>query len=1403
MMAVHKNVNIDLRTLALAGRWQEVLDVARRWHDKEPSIETSLYEVTSLRALGHGIEANQRLQAISTGKLSAGLQVAAQLGEELLQCAFFSELEPIIGALEKKQHPAHLFLRAGLGRERMNWVDALSAAHRLATFPDPWNRLSKIALASIRLRQGWLDECEKLLLPFSDDQTPATQKLWARLEIASGSFPAAKVRLSELAKKQPLDWEWPVLMAAVEGSMGSPVEQCLRIVESGLKRNPRQADAWALVVRLRLAMNDEVNAKVAMGEALKIKPWNDQACLPFIERAAVARNFSEANAFLNTLRKLAETPRRQAIEIDLMRMQGAKVRELIKSAEILAKKYPDDPDVLRASAAAMVACKRVESATSLLEKVLSFNRKDRAAANNLATLYQQLGDFEDAARVWRDLAENGDLASKINLARALLENGDIAEAENLYKSIADSTGGDIQPQVARGLIQIQTTRGEIVPALHLAKRICEQQPSNSDNWVLHSKLVADVHGLAAAMQLLESAEPLVDAPLQLHRALFNLLQNQLKPIELVARVRKWRGLYPDEVEYYFLEGNALEQSQDWDGAEKVLREAARIDPERGVVNLIRFYFGRMRLGAARLVAEQWLREDKADIRRWAQLAEVHYMEQKPLDALVAVDKALKIDPNRFSLVRQKIGILLTSNRHDEAISIARDQWQAKGELAALWLLLDVLRRALKFEEGLLEIQQALRLRPNNRDLRLRLSRQLRYVQREQEALDELRSIHIEEPGSDLIAKELIGALMRTHAYGDAYAVLAEFAAAQRNRMDLQVTIADIAIEQGLLEQARDRLNEVIGRAPEMLQAWLTACKLERRADDASAEITLWRQIADRFPVRRWVETSLDRWIELGLEDDLLLLLNRWRESEPENVAPWWAGFEAARRKKLFAAAESLLDGIERRQGSSAKSLASRALIFDETNRVTDAISLLKRAVELSPNDPRYLSMLLGYELKVGNWETFDKYFERLEFLLGDKRFKEYKNLFFNINCHPSWDANRIYSYYRSWYAHEVQPYLLPAKPFALSSNKSRKLRIGYVSPDFRQHVVAKFSEPILKFHDKHQFEIFAYAHLERNQSDSWTDKFKSYFHHWREIRELSTDELERLIREDKIDILVDLAGHSSNNRLDVFIRRPAPILASHTVGAGQTTGIKEIDYLIVSKDSWPEKFDDCAAEEVVRLPVKGLPYSPPENVPPAQPLPCVTKGYVTFGVFARPLRVNSRVIAAWAEILRQVPGSKIRFEHAPYTDKSLQARFSELFEQHGIGNDRLEFANTRPYWNAFNGIDIMLDTFPAASGSTATEALYMERLVVTFKGTPTMGLTSYQQLAALKLDSDCSADSEVDYVSKAVTLASDINNLLALSLNLRTRFQNSSIFDYTGYAGALTNMYRKWWHIWCDNSTKS
>jgi len=273
--------------------------------------------------------------------------------------------------------------------------------------------------------------------------------------------------------------------------------------------------------------------------------------------------------------------------------------------------------------------------------------------------------------------------------------------------------------------------------------------------------------------------------------------------------------------------------------------------------------------------------------------------------------------------------------------------------------------------------------------------------------------------------------------------------------------------------------------------------------------------------------------------------------------------------------------------------------------------------------------------------------------------------------------------------------------------------------------------------------------------------------------------------------------HTANNNLAVMVRRPAPVQASWVFGAGQTTGLPEVDYFLCDAVLVPPEHEPYMAEAVLRLPFAGMPYKPGEDFLEPAPLPCLHAPQVVLGVLSRPLRTNRHTVRVWAQILAAVPEAVLRFDHVPYAEPDIQARMRGLFAEHGIAPDRLIFCNTRPHWQALREIDLQLDPFPAGSGTVVSDGLWMERLAVTLRSRPVMGLSATAQLTALGLADPCVAANEEEYVQKVVALVRDRERLVQLCAGLRARMQRSPLMDYASYGREVAKLYRQMWQNWC------
>ena len=361
----------------------------------------------------------------------------------------------------------------------------------------------------------------------------------------------------------------------------------------------------------------------------------------------------------------------------------------------------------------------------------------------------------------------------------------------------------------------------------------------------------------------------------------------------------------------------------------------------------------------------------------------------------------------------------------------------------------------------------------------------------------------------------------------------------------------------------------------------------------------------------------------------------------------------------------------------------------------------------------------------------------------------------------------------------------------------RKLRIGYVSPDFCNHPVNYFFEPLLKQHNRGRFEIFGYSNT--ITEDAVTARLKQEFDHWRDIRPLSDDDAADLIEADVIDILVDLAGHAADNRLLVFARKPAPLQVTW-LGYPATTGLAAMDYRITDTCAEPEGLcEHLNVEALWRLPGMFCCYQAHENSPAViEHPPFEDNGYITFGCFNHFSKVGDPVLAAWARILEQVPDSRLLLEFVGLDSPKFRAAVEARLQGLGLPLDRvmLEPRKKSNQFVLYNRIDIALDPFPCNGGTTSMDTLWMGVPLITLEGShfgSRLGVTILSNAGMPELI----ARNTDDYVQMAVDLALNKPRLRDLRHNLRQKIAASPLMNQTAFVRDMETAYREMWRKWC------
>lgn len=364
----------------------------------------------------------------------------------------------------------------------------------------------------------------------------------------------------------------------------------------------------------------------------------------------------------------------------------------------------------------------------------------------------------------------------------------------------------------------------------------------------------------------------------------------------------------------------------------------------------------------------------------------------------------------------------------------------------------------------------------------------------------------------------------------------------------------------------------------------------------------------------------------------------------------------------------------------------------------------------------------------------------------------------------------------------------------------RRLRIGYVSADFKTHSVAYFLSAIFRNHDDASLDIICYSGCTPDEEDTETAFFRSRATHWRSTVEIDERELAAQIRADGIDILVDLSGHTRGHRLDVFARKPAPVQVTW-LGYPGTTGLPAIAYRLTdSTVDPPGATDATSSERLIRLPDGFHCYTAPAAAPAVSGLPAERNGFVTFGSFNNLAKVTGPVLDAWADVLKRVVGSQLVLKTNWLVDPEMRKRVWMLFEQRGIARERVRLIDKLPtteeHLATYGDVDIALDTFPYNGATTTCEALWMGVPVVTLAGDQHAGRVGASMLSRVGLQ-DMVTDHVQDYVALAARLAADLPALADLRAGLRGRVAASPLCDGARFTRQLEDAFRAMWREWC------
>jgi len=469
------------------------------------------------------------------------------------------------------------------------------------------------------------------------------------------------------------------------------------------------------------------------------------------------------------------------------------------------------------------------------------------------------------------------------------------------------------------------------------------------------------------------------------------------------------------------------------------------------------------------------------------------------------------------------------------------------------------------------------------------------------------------------------------------------------------------------------------------------------------------------------------------------------------------------------------------------------IALSQTPELDDALAALRAAASAAPEDPAAQFALGTIYQQIGQLDRAIESFEECIRLKPDHHEAESARLF-TLYMHPDSDEQSLLREHLLWNQHHAEPLRKLIKPPTNDPSPNRRLRLGFVSGDFREHTVAWNFLPFLQNLDLKQFEAFLYS--QTPGPDRMTQAIERAATGWRDIVKLSDDAAADLVRKDKIDILIDLSLHSGGNRLGVFARKPAPVQFTF-LGYSATTGLATIDYRI--SDPFidpPNAAPSVYSEETIRLPHSQICYRCGAAAPPPGGLPAVLNGFITFGSLNNFSKFSDPAVELWARVLRQVPQSRLLLLSPP---RNLRQPLINRFTRLGIAPERLELIKRSPideYLQTYERIDIALDPFPYNGTITTCDALWMGVPVVALYGKTSVGRTAASILHNVGLP-ELAAQSPDDYVRIAVDLADDWRRLLRWRADLRGMMLQSPLMDAARFTRDMESAFRAAWRKWC------
>ena len=893
---------------------------------------------------------------------------------------------------------------------------------------------------------------------------------------------------------------------------------------------------------------------------------------------------------------------------------------------------------------------------------------------------------------------------------------------------------------------------------------------------INTAIFVDVAGVMAIACLDYAAEPLHSSamcsasshqPIDLDLAIAHREAGQYKQSVLVTQ--RWLDQHPDDAEAHALLAQVLSFDNQEKPAWAALQKALSLNPNLPVVlrNHARLLLKQNNIGEALQTALRAYRSDTTNPENQLVLATALSRTKQAEQALALVEGTLHSHPHYAEALAVRALLKLGRNDLAGALADAERSVSIKPHLGQMWGVVGMLHQRLGDQSGAVKaLTKAAEYEPNNAAHWLSLGDLKRRAGAIDEAISLLEKATILAPTLTAAWVNLGAALLTSRRIPEAKVAYAKALEISPEDVDVFCNLSVVARLEGNLEDALRLINKALELSPDLPEA---NCNLGNTLRDlgrlGEAEVSYRRALLNR---PHFAEALCN----LG---STLRDLGQLEEAE-----------ENCRRAIAI-------------KPDFSEALAALGVVLCDLSKLSEGAANIQRALELKPEFAEAQNSLGNAFKDQGKIDDALASYNRALSIRTDYA-EAHSNRLMTLHYSDNFSGSDIFTAAKLF--SDACESRLSQQAFDNSDIGTRRLRIGYVSGDFAGHPVGYFMINMLAAHDRGAVEVYCYSN--RNIEDGVTDLLRQSADHWRKIAGVTDLQLASTIRRDKIDILVDLSGHTAKNRLLLFSPRPAPIQVTW-LGYFGTTGLSSMDYLLADRFVVSDGEDNWFTEKVLRLPDSYLCFSPPALDCSILAPPSMRGNPITFGNFNNHSKTSPATVALWARILSAVANSRLLLKTRALNDSTVRQRLAHQFSEHGVDPGRLLLEGNSPRRElllAYNRVDVALDPMPYGGGTTTAEALWMGVPVVTFRGATWVGRVSESIVTTVGFP-EFVAHSLDEYVSTACRLATNSLGLAELRSRLRPQLEASALCDARRFTGHLEQAYLSMWRDWCASRSST